>query len=107
RVRRGRTWLRGGDRPRAAHAPGVAGIRADRSPDRGALRLTGLRARRAGPSRRCRARARRDRARRSATGARGGAVSDYQPSAAEVKTLRDATGAGMMECKRALQEAGG
>ncbi|MFN8059421.1 MAG: translation elongation factor Ts [Vicinamibacterales bacterium] len=28
-------------------------------------------------------------------------------SAAEVKTLRDRTGAGMMECKNALQEAGG
>ena len=28
-------------------------------------------------------------------------------SASLVKQLRDATGAGMMECKRALQEAGG
>jgi elongation factor Ts len=34
-------------------------------------------------------------------------VSDYQPSAAEVKALRDATGAGMMDAKRALQEAAG
>jgi len=30
-----------------------------------------------------------------------------EPSATEVKALRDATGAGMMDCKRALQEAGG
>ena len=29
------------------------------------------------------------------------------PSAQDVKTLRDRTGAGMMECKRALEEAGG
>ncbi|MGI9111653.1 MAG: hypothetical protein ACR2GT_05595 [Gaiellaceae bacterium] len=28
-------------------------------------------------------------------------------SASLVKELRDATGAGMMECKRALQESGG
>jgi len=28
-------------------------------------------------------------------------------TAAQVKALRDATGAGMMECKRALQETGG
>jgi elongation factor Ts len=34
-------------------------------------------------------------------------VSDYQASAAEVKALRDATGAGMMDAKRALQDAGG
>jgi elongation factor Ts len=31
----------------------------------------------------------------------------YQPSAAEVKALRDQTGAGMMDCKAALVEAGG
>lgn len=29
------------------------------------------------------------------------------PSAADVKALRDATGAGMMDCKRALSESGG
>jgi elongation factor Ts len=29
------------------------------------------------------------------------------PSAQDVKTLRELTGAGMMECKRALEEAGG
>jgi elongation factor Ts len=36
-------------------------------------------------------------------------VSDtaYSPSAAEVKQLRDATQAGMMDCKRALAESGG
>ena len=34
-------------------------------------------------------------------------MSDYQPAAADVKALRDATGAGMMDCRRALQEAGG
>jgi elongation factor Ts len=34
-------------------------------------------------------------------------VSDYQPSAREVKALRDATGAGMMDCKGALIEAAG
>jgi elongation factor Ts len=34
-------------------------------------------------------------------------VSKYQPPAADVKALRDATGAGMMDCRRALQEAGG
>ena len=34
-------------------------------------------------------------------------MSQYQPSAEEVKRLRDATGAGMMDCKRALQESGG
>jgi len=34
-------------------------------------------------------------------------VSDREPSAEEVKRLRDATRAGMMDCKRALQEAGG
>jgi elongation factor Ts len=32
---------------------------------------------------------------------------NYQPSAAEVKALRDRTGAGMMDCKQALAEAGG
>jgi elongation factor Ts len=32
---------------------------------------------------------------------------DYQPSAAEVKALRQQTGAGMMDCKSALVEAGG
>jgi elongation factor Ts len=31
----------------------------------------------------------------------------YQPKADEVKRLREATGAGMMECKRALAESGG
>ena len=31
----------------------------------------------------------------------------YSPSAKEVKELRDRTGAGMMECKRALQETEG
>ena len=31
----------------------------------------------------------------------------YTPSAAEVKALRDTTQAGMMDCKRALAEAGG
>ena len=30
-----------------------------------------------------------------------------QFSAADVKKLRDATGAGMMECKKALEEADG
>jgi elongation factor Ts len=34
-------------------------------------------------------------------------VSDQQPSAAEVKKLREMTGAGMMDCKRALIEADG
>lgn len=34
-------------------------------------------------------------------------MSDYQPSAKEVKALRDRTGAGMMDCKAALAEAGG
>jgi elongation factor Ts len=34
-------------------------------------------------------------------------VTDYQPSAKEVKALRDRTGAGMMDCKAALAEAGG
>jgi elongation factor Ts len=34
-------------------------------------------------------------------------VSEYQPPAEEVKKLRDATGAGMMDCKRALQESRG
>jgi len=34
-------------------------------------------------------------------------VSDYSPSAKEVKALRDRTGAGMMDCKAALAEAGG
>jgi elongation factor Ts len=32
---------------------------------------------------------------------------DYQPSAAEVKALRQQTGAGMMDCKNALVEAAG
>jgi elongation factor Ts len=31
----------------------------------------------------------------------------YSPSATEVKTLRDKTGAGMMDCKRALVDTGG
>ncbi len=34
-------------------------------------------------------------------------MSDVKLSAADVKKLRDATGAGMMDCKKALQEAGG
>jgi elongation factor Ts len=34
-------------------------------------------------------------------------VSENQPSAADVKKLRDMTGAGMMDCKRALVEADG
>ena len=34
-------------------------------------------------------------------------MSDYSPSAKEVKALRDRTGAGMMDCKAALIEAGG
>ena len=34
-------------------------------------------------------------------------MSDYSPAAAEVKQLRDATGAGMMDCKKALIEVGG
>ncbi|MFN2544314.1 MAG: translation elongation factor Ts [Actinomycetota bacterium] len=34
-------------------------------------------------------------------------MTDYQATAAEVKTLRDATGAGMMDAKRALQDAAG
>src|SRR3954449_2684207 len=32
---------------------------------------------------------------------------DYQPTAADVKALRQQTGAGMMDCKNALAEAGG
>jgi elongation factor Ts len=35
------------------------------------------------------------------------ADADYTPSAAEVKALRERTQAGMMDCKRALQETGG
>jgi len=31
----------------------------------------------------------------------------YKPSPAEVKALREATQAGMMDCKRALEETGG
>ena len=34
-------------------------------------------------------------------------MNDYQPSAKEVKALRDRTGAGMMDCKAALLESGG
>jgi elongation factor Ts len=34
-------------------------------------------------------------------------VTDYQATAAEVKTLRETTGAGIMECKNALKEAAG
>ena len=34
-------------------------------------------------------------------------MSDLKLSAADVKKLRDATGAGMMDCKKALTEAGG
>jgi elongation factor Ts len=34
-------------------------------------------------------------------------VTDYEATAAEVKALREATGAGIMECKNALRESGG
>jgi elongation factor Ts len=34
-------------------------------------------------------------------------VTDYEATAAEVKELREATGAGIMECKNALRESGG
>ena len=34
-------------------------------------------------------------------------MSEYQPSAKEVKALRDRTGAGMMDCKAALAESAG
>ena len=34
-------------------------------------------------------------------------MSDYSPSATEVKILRETTAAGMMDCKRALVETGG
>jgi elongation factor Ts len=34
-------------------------------------------------------------------------MTDYSPSATEVKTLREATSAGMMDCKRALVETAG
>ena len=34
-------------------------------------------------------------------------MSDYEATAAEVKALREATGAGIMECKNALRESGG
>ena len=34
-------------------------------------------------------------------------MAEYKPSAAEVKALRERTGAGMMDCKQALEEAGG
>jgi elongation factor Ts len=34
-------------------------------------------------------------------------VSDYSPSAQDVKALRERTGAGMMDCKKALTESGG
>ena len=34
-------------------------------------------------------------------------MTDYQPQAADVKKLREMTGAGMMDCKRALVEADG
>ena len=34
-------------------------------------------------------------------------MSDFKPSAAQVKELRDKTGAGMMDCKNALAETGG
>ncbi len=34
-------------------------------------------------------------------------MADSKPSAAEVKALRDRTGAGMMDCKAALEESGG
>jgi elongation factor Ts len=37
----------------------------------------------------------------------GSSGTGYQPSAAEVKALRDRTGLPMMDCKRALMEAGG
>jgi elongation factor Ts len=34
-------------------------------------------------------------------------VSDYKPTAADVKRLREATMAGMMDCRNALEESGG
>ena len=34
-------------------------------------------------------------------------MSDYEATAAEVKALREATGAGIMECKSVLRESGG
>ena len=34
-------------------------------------------------------------------------MSDYEATAAEVKALREVTGAGIMECKNALRESGG
>ncbi|HUZ83671.1 MAG TPA: translation elongation factor Ts [Gaiellales bacterium] len=34
-------------------------------------------------------------------------MSDYRPAAAEVKQLRELTQAGMMDCRRALEETGG
>ena len=34
-------------------------------------------------------------------------MSDYKPTAAEVKELRERTQAGMMDCRKALDEAGG
>jgi elongation factor Ts len=34
-------------------------------------------------------------------------VKEYTPSAADVKALRDATNAGVMDCRRALTESGG
>lgn len=34
-------------------------------------------------------------------------MSDYKPTAADVKRLRDATMAGMMDCRNALEESGG
>ena len=34
-------------------------------------------------------------------------MAPYKPSAADVKALRDRTGAGMMDCKAALTEAEG
>src|SRR3954467_14085963 len=34
-------------------------------------------------------------------------MSDYTPSAQEVKTVREITGAGLMDCKRALAEVQG
>jgi len=34
-------------------------------------------------------------------------MADYEPSAADVKALRERTGAGVLDCRAALKEAGG
>ena len=90
----------------------------DEAPAEGA---EGARGGRAGRRRACSRRRGRSRGRggsagsRRGTGGRGGnrkrgsRMSDvtYSPTAAEVKQLREATQAGMMDCKRALEETGG